>query len=90
MQASERADGVHPGALRQVIGVGQQHRGAELTELVGRHPLHGAVARDGHEGRRGDLPVRGRQAAESRPRTVGADDLETKAAHVMSIASPKL
>jgi hypothetical protein len=88
VDAAELANRLDAGPLHQVVGIRQHHARAELLELPGRHALHRAVRRHGHEGGRLDHAVCRRQPAAPCAAGGHVEHLEGRGRHVSSIASP--
>ena len=62
VQAAEPGDAFMPGSQVQVVGVGQDDRGADLVDVVGRERLDRGIRADRHELWRLDDAVGQRQA----------------------------
>jgi hypothetical protein len=93
VHAAERPHHVDARPLREVVGVREDDRRAQLFELPRRHALHAPVGRDRHERRRLDDAMRGREPAEPSAALVRPHDRERRRscrppAHRISIASP--
>src|SRR6266480_4395558 len=85
VEAAELADELVAGPEQEVEGVAEHDLRARRTEVVRREALHGAARADGHEHRRLDRAVAGRETAGAGG-AVGGDQLE--GGHRISVASP--
>ena len=97
VQAAVRGHDVRARPEEQVIGVGQQHVGAELAQRARRHRLDGRLCADRHETRRRHVAVRSVQCAGPGTSVAGLYGeqevrvrLRVRSAHRTSMASPKL
>ena len=61
VEAAKAFDPLGAGPQRQVVGVGKQHLGAQVVNLLWRECFDGRLGADGHEGRRVDQAVSGAQ-----------------------------
>ena len=66
VEASKAFDPLGAGPQRQMVGVGKQHLGAQVVNLLWRERFDGRLGADGHERRRLDQAVSGLQAPASR------------------------
>ena len=78
MQAAERRDALGAGPQHQVVGIGEDDRGAGRGHIVGLHRLDGARRAHRHERRRRDRAVRRREPARPR-RAVASRHLKAQA-----------
>ena len=83
MQAATTRDEIVARAQVQMIGIAQDDLGADRLEIAVRDAFDGALRADGHERRRLDGAVRGRQHAAPRG-AVGVRHTETEG-HVLSL-----
>jgi hypothetical protein len=84
---SEGRHQVRPRPEHQMIGVGQDHLGAQTLHFLGRQRLYGGLRPHRHEGRGLHRPMGGLQDAGAGG-AIARQDAEV--CHVMSMASPKL